>query len=162
MPALEMTLRAAAVAILAIGCVGGLTPTATQAQDGHLGVWNHENINGVDRFWTETQTGSSFTIWCKTLADGYAAVLDIDIEGHSAPPFETIQVGFDGDALNFRADENGNIQMNCAYCEDQMTWIWAKMRSSRMLQINFGNGEMTSFGLTTTAAVMDVPVCKGL
>ncbi len=162
MPAFGIELRATAIALIALGCVVALPYSAAQAQDGPYGVWSHEQINGVDRFWSETQTGSSFTIWCKALGDRFATILDIDIEGRSAPPLETVQVGFDGDALKFRADENGNIQMTCAHCQDQMVWIWGKMRGARMLQIAFSDGSLAGFGLTTTTAVMDVPVCKGL
>ncbi|MBA5777949.1 hypothetical protein H2509_12525 [Stappia sp. F7233] len=135
--------------------------TCAAAEDDPLGFWEHNTVSGVERFRVHIQASSSFTIWCKKMQDGYAAILDIDIDGRSAPADQLIHVVFDGALLKLRADSEGNIRMNCPYCADQMTWIWGKLRSGRTLQVAFDDDRYAAFGLTTAPSVLGHAVCTG-
>lgn len=146
-----------AIPLLALALAASPAP----AQDDPLGLWEHDTISGVERFRVHIQSSSAFTIWCKKQDRGYAAILDIDIDGQSAPPNQIIHVVFDGALLKMRAGDDGNVRMNCSYCSDQMTWIWAKLRNGRTLQVAFDDDRYAAFGLTTAPGVLGPDVCTG-
>jgi hypothetical protein len=121
--------------------------------------WHKETVQGFNKYWTENETGSRFIIWCHPTRKKMGTVVDIDIEGASAPANKRIRIVLDRDMIKLPADGKGYIQTKCTTCADSYKFLWNRLRSSTYLAVKFADERYAAFSLVGARTTLPGAVC---
>ncbi|WP_417688818.1 hypothetical protein [Roseibium sp.] len=142
--------------ILSAIVVTGFAAPAAAIQNGN---WQNETVQGFEKYWTETQDGSRFTIWCNRKRNLSGTVIDIDINGRNAPARKNIRVVIDRHMITMAADAKGYVQTDCAACADGYTVLWNRLRSGVTLAVKFDDERYAAFSLKGAREILSDSVC---
>lgn len=147
------------VSLAALMLVSMCAATAANAEDQY---WRHETVKGFEKYYTVTDDGSHFIIWCEPARKLAGATLDIDIKGKGAPARETIKIVLDRAAFDVTADAQGYVKSECAACADRSTMLWKKLETARNLAVRFSDERYSQFSLRGVREVLkDSPCAPG-
>lgn len=130
--------------------------TVAQAQEQY---WRREIVKGFEKYYTFTDDGSHFIIWCEPARKLAGATLDIDIKGQGAPARETIKIVLDRSAFDVAADAQGYVKSDCAACADRSTMLWRKLEGARTLAVRFSDDRFSQFSLRGIREVLKDSPC---
>lgn len=136
-----------------------LTTVSSPAFVVNSGNWHNEVVKGFEKYWTETNDGSRFTIWCNRKRNLSGTVIDIDIAGRNAPPRKSIKVVIDRQMITMSADSRGYVQTDCAACADGYTVLWNRLRTGVSMAVKFDDERYAAFSLKGARDILSNSVC---
>lgn len=131
------------------------TPTVAKQSE----KWHNETVQNFQKYWTVNNSGSKFIIWCNPDRNVSGTLIDIKIDGQTAPPGTRIRVVIDNDMIKLPSDANGYIQTSCATCADSFRFLWNRLRSSVSLAVKFEDDRYADFSLRGASRILPGPSC---
>lgn len=142
-----------------LAAAAALTMTSATAAFADDLYWRHETVKGFEKYFTSTEDGSHFIIWCNPARGLAGAILDIDIKGHNAPARKTIKIVLDRSAFDVAADEQGYVKSDCPACADRSEMLWKKLEGAKNLAVRFADESYSQFSLRGVREVLKGSPC---
>ncbi len=145
-------------ALLLVGC---LFASGAAAQS--TGDWSIAAAQGYQEHIVRNGPGNSFNISCNFAGNpetiGRPSMF-VEIVGKSPAPHSYVDIFAIDDVYRLPVDDRGSINLDCRVCEGNFAALWAKIRKSSAIVVQFQNGQNVSFKTRGAAKALSVKPCK--